>query len=325
MNDYSMNEPVALGIDFGGTTVKLGLVQAGGLMQRAESLPTLAFDRADDLLAAILAAIDNLRAMRPDIVAVGAGLPGIVDSRHGIVHHLTNVEGWVNVPLRDLLCMHTGLPAVIENDANAMTYAEWKYGAGRDKANVVCVTLGTGVGGGLILNGDLYRGSQLGAGEIGHMSIDYRGVEGAYGNYGGLEEYVGNAQIAMRAAVAYTAAGQARTLLECTPLLLAEAALQGDEIAQAVWEETGVMIGAALANVVWLINPDTIILGGGVAQAGELIFTPIRKALRERVSPVFYDHLQIVPAQMGSDAGIIGIGTLAIDALSTPGSGTKTL
>ena len=220
MNESSLSEPVALGIDFGGTTVKLGLVQAGGLTQRAESLPTLAFERADDLLAAILSAIDDLRAMRPDIVAIGAGLPGIVDSRRGIVHQLTNVPGWVNLPLRDLLCTHTGLPAVIENDANAMTYAEWKFGAGRDKENVVCVTLGTGVGGGLILDGNLYRGAQLGAGEIGHMSIDYRGVPGAYGNFGGLEEYVGNGQIAARAALAYAAAGETRTVLECTPLLL---------------------------------------------------------------------------------------------------------
>ena len=210
MDESSLSEPVALGIDFGGTTVKLGLVQAGGLTQRAESLPTLAFERADDLLAAILSAIDDLRAMRPDIVAIGAGLPGIVDSRRGIVHHLTNVPGWVNVPLRDLLCLHTGLPAVIENDANAMTYAEWKFGAGRDKENVVCVTLGTGVGAGLILDGSLYRGAQLGAGEVGHMSIDYRGVPGAYGNFGGLEEYVGNGQIAARAALAYAAAGETR-------------------------------------------------------------------------------------------------------------------
>ena len=314
MNEYSISEPVALGIDFGGTTVKLGLVQAGGLTQRAESLPTLAFARAEDLLTAILGAIDNLRAMHPDIVAVGAGLPGIVDSRRGVVYHLTNVAGWVNVPLRDLLTMHTGLPAIVENDANAMTYAEWKYGAGRDRQNVVCVTLGTGVGGGLILNGELYRGSQLGAGEIGHMSIDYQGVAGPYGTRGGLEEYVGNEQIAARAVAAYAAAGQTRTPLECTPLLLAEAALQNDAVARAVWEETGLMLGAALANVVWLLNPDTIILGGGVAQAGELLLAPVRRTLRERVSAVFCERLQVLPAEMGSDAGIIGSGALAMDA-----------
>ena len=237
-----------------------------------------------------------------------------MDSRRGVVHHLTNVPGWVNLPLRDLLALHTGLPTVIENDANAMTYAEWKFGAGRERANVVCVTLGTGVGGGLILEGTLFRGAQLGAGELGHMSIDYRGVPGAYGNFGGLEEYVGNGQIAARAAAAYAVVGETRTILECTPLLLAEAALRGDAVAAAVWEETGVMLGAALANVVWLLNPDAIILGGGVALAGELLFAPLRQTLRERVSPVFFEHLHIVPAELGSDAGLIGAGALALDA-----------
>ena len=165
---FSSANPSRSGIDFGGTSVKLGLVQAGGLTQRAESLPTLAYETSRHLLTAILGAIDDLRARHPDIAAVGAGLPGIVDSRRGVVHHLTNVPGWVNVPLRDLLAMHTGLPAIVENDANAMTYAEWKFGRGpRAAKRRQRVTLGTGVGAGLILNGELYRGSQLGAGEIG--------------------------------------------------------------------------------------------------------------------------------------------------------------
>ena len=315
MNEFSIHAPVSIGIDFGGTTVKLGLVQAGGLMQRAESLSTLAYGSAESLLAGILNAVDELRAMNPDVAAVGAGLPGMVDGRHGLVHHLTNVPGWVNVPLRDLLSLHTGLPAVVENDANAMTYAEWKYGAGRGRQNVVCVTLGTGVGGGLILDGKLYRGSRFGAGEIGNMTIDYQGPPYVYGNFGALERYVGNHFIAERAVVHYEGAGHARTLAECAPALLAEAALAGDAVAGRLWEETGVMLGAALADVVWLLNPDAIILGGGVAQAGELLFEPIRRTIRARTSPVFYEHLEILPATLGSDAGLIGSGTLAVDSL----------
>ena len=143
------------------------------------------------------------------------------------------------MPLRELISAHTGLRAIIENDANAMTYAEWKFGAGRGRENVVCVTLGTGVGGGLILGGQLYRGSTLGAGEIGNMTIDYRGVPGPYGNYGALEEYLGNQQIANRAVALYAAAGLAREPAHCTPLLLAEAASRGDEIALALWEGNG--------------------------------------------------------------------------------------
>ena len=307
--------PVAIGIDFGGTSVKLGLVQSGSLTLRAESLPTLAYASAERLLAAIVERIDELRARSPDVRAIGVGLPGIVDSRHGLVHHLTNVPGWVNVPLRDLLSLHTGLPTVIENDANAMTYAEWKFGAARGRENVVCVTLGTGVGGGLILNGALYRGSRLGAGEIGNMSIDYRGRPYEYGNFGALEAYVGNTHIAERALARYEAAGQTRSLLECLPVMLAEAALRGDAVAHQIWDETGVMVGAALADVIWLLNPDAVVLGGGVALAGDLLFTPLLRTIRERTSPVFYEALEILPATLGSDAGLIGCGALALDAL----------
>ena len=272
--------PLAIGVDFGGTTIKIGLVQGGVLAGRAVPIPTLDFTTVDELMETIYATVDALKKAHPSIVALGVGLPGIVDSANGIVYHLTNVPGWINVPLRQLLQDRTGLPSIIENDANAMTYAEWKYGAGRSRTNVICVTLGTGVGGGLILDGRLFRGSRLGAGEIGNMSIDYRGVPGPYGNFGALEEYVGNQQIAERAARAYRAAGQERQMLECSPFLLAEAASKGDEVARQLWEETGVMLGSALSDVIWLLNPDAIVLGGGVAQAGELIFEPIRRTIR---------------------------------------------
>lgn len=307
--------PVAIGVDFGGTSVKLGLVQAGALTLRADSIFTPSHATGELLLAAIVTAVDGLCARHPEARAIGVGLPGLVDSRNGIVHGLTNVPGWTNVPLRDLLAAHTGLPTVIENDANAMTYAEWRFGAARGRENVVCVTLGTGVGGGLILNGGLYRGSRLGAGEIGNVSIDYRGKPYEYGNFGALEAYVGNAQIAERAAARYEAAGQERSLLECVPVALAAAALRGDAVARQLWEETGVMLGAALAGVVWLLNPDAIVLGGGVAQAGELLFEPVRRTIRERTSPVFHEGLAVVPAALGSDAGLIGCGALAVDQI----------
>jgi glucokinase len=308
-------EPTAIGIDFGGTSVKVGVVRAGALIEHCASLPTLAYPSGESLLAAILQAVEGLRVLYPHVCAIGAGLPGIVDSRCGIVHHLTNVPGWEQVPLRELISAQTGLPAIIENDANAMTYAEWKFGAGRGRQNVVCVTLGTGVGGGLILDGRLYRGSTLGAGEIGNMTIDYRGVPGPYGNFGAIERYVGNQQIAQRAALRYAAAGIAREMADCTPLALALAARAGDEIAGQLWEETGVMLGASLADIVWLLNPGAIVLGGGVANAGELVLAPIRRTIRERTSVVFHERLQILPAELGHNAGLIGCGALAIDAL----------
>jgi glucokinase len=179
---------------------------------------------------------------------------------------------------------------------------------------VICITLGTGVGGALILDGRLYRGAQLGAGEIGHLSIDYRGIAGPYGNDGAIEKYVGNSQISERAVALYRAAGRSMEETECTPADLSRAALAGDPIARSLWDALGVEIGAALASVVWVLNPDTIVIGGGVAKAGDLLLEPIRRTIRERTIDVFHQQLRVVPAMLGNDAGIIGNAELALEA-----------
>lgn len=312
---------LSLGIDFGGTSVKLGLVRDGQLVFRAPSIPTADYRRADALLGAMLAAIKELRAQHPDLAAVGAGVPGFVDVERGLVHELTNVPGWREVALRELLARETGLPAFVENDANAMTYAEWKYGAGRGRRHVVCVTLGTGVGAGMILDGRLYRGAAFGAGEVGQMAVDPRDQEAAgnYGNYGALEKQVGNREIAARAAALYARSGRLRTPDECSPASLAVAAMDGDPIAAELWRETGELIGYVLADIVWLLNPDAIILGGGVAGAGELLFKPIRDTIRSRTAAVFHEKLALLPAELGTDAGLIGAAALAADASTAGG------
>ena len=195
-----------------------------------------------------------------------------------------------------------------------MAYGEWKYGAAVGAQHVVCITLGTGVGGALILDGKLYRGATLAAGEIGHMSIDYRGIPGPYGNFGGFEEYVGNAQIAARAVKLYAHSGIGKTIEECTPLALDRAARAGDAIATGLWEALGTEIGAALASVVWILNPDIIVIGGGVANAGDLLFDPIRREIAARTIKIFHEHLRVLPATLGNEAGIIGNAALALDA-----------
>lgn len=282
-------------------------------MARLEPLRTQDFQGHDALLEAIRLAIEELRRQHPEVAAVGAGLPGMVDSINGRVWQLSNVAGWEDVPLRALLEEWTDLPAAIENDAKAMAYAEWTYGAARDGVNVVCVTLGTGVGGGLILDGKLYRGSRLGAGEIGQMTIDPTGIRGQYGNFGALEKYVGNHQIAERAQIRYRDAGLTKTLEECSPLALELAANAGDTIAHKVWSEVGFAIGIALCDVIWLLNPDRIVIGGGVAHAGEYLFGPIREVIEARTMKIFHEGLAILPAKLGNDAGMIGSGALALD------------
>ncbi len=307
----------AIGIDFGGTTIKSAVIENGRLLARGEAIDTQLYADADALIGEMLRVIAVLRRAHPEVAAVGVGLPGFVDSVNGIVHTLTNVPGWSEVPLRALLAERTGLPAIIENDAKAMAYGEWKYGAAQEGRHVLCITLGTGVGGAFILDGRLYRGAQLAAGEIGHASIDYRGLPGPYGNPGGLEEYVGNHQIAARAAKLYREAGRAVPVENCTPLALAKSAHSGDAIALALWDAVGVEIGAALVNVIWLLNPDAIVIGGGVAKAGDLLFEPIRRSIRERTQPLFHENLRLVPAALGNEAGMIGCATLAAEAAAS--------
>ena len=309
-----MSTKIAIGIDFGGTSVKPGVVSGSKIIGRSEPIPTRRHDSAESLLAAVFRDVAVLREQYPGVCALGAGLPGIIDGLNGRVRELSNVPGWRDVALAALLREKTGLPSVIENDANAMAYAEWRYGAGRNRVNVICMTLGTGVGGGLILDGELFRGSQLGAGEIGQMIIEPRGVPGRYGNSGALEKYVGNRQISERAQKAYAAASITRTPEELTPLFLEKAALSGDEIAVKLWEDVGFEIGIMLTNIVWLLNPDRIVIGGGVAKAGPLLFEPIKRTIRERTSGVYHEHLEVVPAELGNDGGIIGSAALAVGA-----------
>ena len=308
------NHAKAIGIDFGGTTIKSAVVRDGAIIEHGELIDTLKYNTAESIIAELLRVIGALRAAHPEIEAVGIGLPGFVDSVNGIVHELTNVHGWHEVPLVALLRERTGLRAAIENDANAMAYGEFLHGAARGARNAICITLGTGVGGGLILDGRLFRGSRLAAGEIGHTSIDSHGPRGVYGTPGDLETYVGNKQIADRAARLYEASGQPRPLEKCTPADLAALAAAGDRIAIGLWDAIGTDVGAALVSGVWLLNPDTIVIGGGIAAAGDTIISPIRRTICERTSQFFHEELKVVQAALGNDAGIIGVAELALDA-----------
>ena len=305
---------LSIGIDFGGTSIKSGLVRGGEIVKRGEPIDTQRIGGPEVIIDALVRLIEELKGGDHGVLAAGLGLPGLVDSANGIIHELTNVAGWAEVRLREILEARTGLRICVENDAKAMAYGEWKHGAARDARHVVCVTLGTGVGGALILDGRLYRGAQLGAGEIGHMSIDYKGLPGPFGNHGCLEEYVGNSQIAQRASEMYRAAGREVPPERCTPLDLQKAANDGDGIAARLWDDLGTELGAALASVVWVINPDVIVIGGGVAKAGELIFGPVRRTIRARTSEVINRNLRIVPAALANDAGIIGSAELALEA-----------
>ncbi|HEX8372566.1 MAG TPA: ROK family protein [Chthoniobacterales bacterium] len=301
---------ISLGIDFGGTSIKFGVTNGGEIIAYGPPIETQELNGANAITQAIVDNILALRQTHPAIAAIGLGLPGIVDSINGIVHELSNVPGWHEVPLRQIIADACGLPTIIENDANAMAYGEWKYGAAQGKMNVICITLGTGVGGGLILNGQLYRGANLGAGEIGHMHYDPKGPAAIYGNTGAIEKIVGNREIIERMNAIF-----GDEVPEATPAVLTELAHAGDARATALWNEIGTEIGIVLSDIVWLLNPDAIVIGGGVAKAGELVFGSIRRAITGRTLGVFHQTLTLVPASLGNDAGIIGSAAAAVDSL----------
>jgi glucokinase len=313
-----MSSRLAIGFDFGATTVKPGVVREGVILEKAPAIITRQDGDTHALIREILETVARLRARYPEISAVGFGVPGIINPITGMVINLTNVKGWKNIPLRDVVHQETGLVANLENDAKAMAYAEWKHGAGAQVSNVVCVTLGTAVGGALILNGRLFRGANFVAGEIGQMSIDYQGVDFVYGNKGALEAYVGHYKIAERAREMFSAAGKEISEVDADPKNLSYAADQGDPLAEAVWQDIGLKIGVGLTNVIWLVNPDRIVLGGGVANAGERLFRFIRQTVESRCEKTFWEFLEIVPAQLGNDAGIIGAATLALESEFLP-------
>jgi glucokinase len=311
------SSPLSLGIDFGGTSVKFGVCSNDSILEKADPLPTADFAGADPLINAILDRITHIRAKHPGIAAIGVGLPGFVDFNQGFVYELTNVPGWVNIPLKTVLGEKTGLPVTVDNDANCMTFAEHRFGAAKGFNNVVALTLGTGIGGGLIIENQLYRGGKFAAGEIGQMSIHYDGLAGHYGNLGAAEKYVGNKEIAQHAVLAYANIGIAKSEADCTPKAIAQAAQQGDEIARQIWGDVASWLGTALSSIIWLLNPDAIVVGGGVANAGDLLFDPLKKKLHATLFPLFWEDLELRTARFGNEAGIIGSAALALDSINS--------
>ncbi len=307
-----MTSAPVIGVDFGGTSVKLAAVADGTLLTEILRIPTQDFDHPDLLIDRIAETIAEARTAHPDIAAIGIGIPGAVNFATGMTYNLTNVKGWTAIPLRDIMAEKTGLPTVIENDANCMAYAEWKYGAAQGCRHAVCVTLGTGVGGGLILNGELFRGAAYAAGEIGQMSIDFDGVPGPYGNSGALERYIGNRQIVEMAEALY-AERQAAAPAPLTPETLAAAAQAGDPVALEVWDRVARHLGCCLMSVIYLLNPEAIVVGGGVSEAGDLLFAPLRDMLRSSLTTECFDHLRLVPARFGNTAGILGSSAMAAE------------
>lgn len=304
----------SLAVDFGGTSIKIGVTQGGSIIEKAEPLITGEYDSPAAIMAAMCRSMRVLQKKHPEVQAVGLGMPGWVDFYRGVLYQLTNVPVWDHEePVREIMQQELGLPVVLDNDANCMAYAEWKLGAGKGLENIICLTLGTGIGGGIVLHNRMLRGKRVSAAELGQTSICFNGRVGPFGNRGAVEEYIGNNEMAADAVALYAAAGIRKAPQECTPYLLELAAREGDSIAQQMYQSFAEKLGCLIMNMMYAIVPDAFIIGGGVAAAGDLLFAPLQQCLKAQLFPVHYETLRIMPAHFGADAGLIGAGLMASD------------
>lgn len=315
-----------IGCDLGGTNFKAGIVDtAAGEVLFAESAPTKSsaghrtvLERVADLT---LDLIHQAKGQGLDIQGMGLTLPGLLDLSHGKTKYLTNFPGhWQDVPVVDILQEKISLPITILNDVRAITYGEYMYGAGNGVQRMACYAIGTGIGGGLIINGKLLLGFEGSAGELGHHTMDIHGPRCGCGNYGCLETFASGPAIASRAEKAVrqgltTNIGELvdYDLNKITPKIVAQAAEMGDEVAQEIWDRAGHYLGTGISNVLVSIGPERVVLSGGVAEAGELLLKPVRQAIQERVHLMPKEKVEVVLGQLGSDGGILGIAKWAAE------------
>lgn len=309
----------AIGIHMNGNSIDFAVVQGRNVIMRADAMKTSDYPSPTAVIEEIGARILALKLVFPTVKALGMGLTGFADSRSGTVHSLTNVAGWHDIPIRRILAEISGLPAFIDNDAHCATYAEWKFGAGQSFDHLICLWLGQGVGSGIIADGHFLRGRNGAAGEVGQASVFYNGRIGHYGNRGAIENYVGTCTMARDARITYAAAGISRTEQECSPLALAQNARDNCSVALSIWDDIAKKLSTCLANCAYILNPEAIVLGGELAEAGEILFEPLRHHLKAQLFYTHYENLHLIPAELEADAGIIGAANLATSELEGEG------
>ena len=315
------------GVDLGGTSIVVGLVPEGG------GTPLAVQRRATEARRGPEAVVEDIGAMVADavgaaaedgldgrVVGVGVGAPGPLDLKTGVVRVAPNL-GWRDYPLRSRIEARVDLPVSLDNDANCATYGEWWQGAARGYASVVGITVGTGIGGGLVLDGAVVHGASGAAGEIGHTTINVGGRRCACGNYGCLEAYASGPNIAARAREGLEA-GAGSVLVDLvegrldrlTARTVYDALVLGDEYAREVMLETARFLGAGVANVVNLLNPEVVVVVGGVTQAGEHLLAPLRSEVRRRAFRAAANACRILPGALPETAGVVGAAGLFLQS-----------
>jgi glucokinase len=310
-----------IGIDLGGTNIKAGVVDRSGKLVRRTSIETQAQHGFEHVFGRLVQLVDDLIAAadlpKSEIAAIGYGTPGPMSHEDGVVYASPNLPGWENIPLRARFSEATGLPVVLDNDANAAAYGEFVAGAGRGTRDMVMLTLGTGIGGGIVLDGVIERGAFDNAAEIGHMIVVVGGRDCPCGQRGCLERY-GSANAVPERFVEALRAGENSPLRArvdaddaLTSVDIADAARAGDALATRIWDETCLYLAIACVNIQHLLNPECVVLGGGLIGAGDQLLEPVREHFRQQAWQIAQDHPRIELATLGDDAGIIGAASLA--------------
>ena len=342
----------SVGVDLGGTDIKAGLVSSKGDVSCRVVLPTDVEVGGPKVVASRIAEAVRQVLVKAETagvevisseIGVGLGAPGLIIAETGVIHFSPNFPGWTDIPLVDyvnaeLAKLHPSKKGIeynsqayasgkcqpvlkgMDNDVNAMTLGELRHGAGVGYKSIVALTLGTGVGGGVVIDGQVYHGSQNTAGELGHTVVEPNGRYCGCGNQGCLEAYAGAKNIVERTQEKIETrrgtilASTTTDVVPLTPRKIAEAAQSGDQIAVEIFAETGRYIGIALTSIAHILNPQIAIIGGGIAEAGEeLLFEPIRTELSKRAMDI-PARMQVVKAHLGNDAGIVGSAMLAFES-----------
>jgi len=313
---------ISIGIDLGGTNIKSAVVDREKGLLATTSVPTQADNGPEAVLDRIAEAIANAVSQAPEKpVGAGIGSPGIISLDRTTVSHPPNFPGWEIINVNKEIKKRTGLDAIVENDANLMALGSSRYGVGMNMDSLIMLTLGTGVGGGIIYHRELYRGMTGGAAELGHVMIDYNGPESNSSAKGGIEAYIGQ-RFLIRNALPVIRQNPGNPLAsyldhpdKLEPVHLSQEADKGNELAIRILADAGKMLGYAIVNYIHVLDIRNIVISGGVAKAGDWILEPARKAALERLMPPFRSGFEIRYETLGNDAALLGAGSLAFENL----------
>jgi glucokinase len=309
-----------IGVDLGATNIVCVLSGDDGKIITKDTRKTFGNRGKEKTISQIINSAKNvlregekMGISARSIIGMGVGGPGPINSDEGIIHIAPNIPGWINTSLVEELGNELDLPIFLENDANAAALGEWWLGAGKDIDNLVLLTLGTGIGGGIIIDGEVLYGTRHTAGEIGHMVIKEGGLLCGCGNKGCFEAYA-SAKAVVKRMLIEIEKGKKTALLDAvknkpekiTCRLIYDTARKGDNLCKKIVEETGKYLGIGIANIVNIINPQMVVLGGGMARAGDLLFDPVREYVEEHAFNATMEGVEIVPTKLGTNAGAIG-------------------